>query len=148
MIGGRDRAVREIARHKLVSLARQTLNYLDVALAAATPVDSALQALQESLAEERRQFDLLRAEFQVLAREWSAQALDWFLAQLLPIQDNLQTRVTEELRAQFPRWRLRLPRLVEAWREWLRTFLNRELSEVSRSQRAMFCTPCARPSAF
>lgn len=141
LIGGRDRAAREIAHHKLVSLARQTLNYLDVALAAATQEDSARQALQESLAEERRQFDLLRAEFQVLAREWSAQALDWFLAQLLPIQDNLQTRVTGELRAQFPRWRLRLPRLVEAWREWLRTFLNRELSEVSRSQRAMFCTP-------
>lgn len=141
LISGRDRAVREIVRHKLASLARQTLNYLNVALAAATQEDSARQALLESLAEERRQFDLLRAEFQVLAREWSAQALDWSLAQLLPTQQNLQSRVTEELRAQFPRWRLRLPRLLEAWREWLRAFLKRELSEVSRSQRAMFCTP-------
>jgi GTP-binding protein EngB required for normal cell division len=141
LIGDRGKAAREIARHKLVSVARQALNYLEVALAAASQADSARQALQENLAEERRQLDLLRAEFQVLAREWSAQALDWSLAQLLPVQEAMQARVTEELRAQFPRWRLRLPRLLEAWREWLRAFLNRELGEVSRTQRAMFCTP-------
>ena len=139
----RDRGVasREIARHKLVSLAGQTRSYVQVALAAATQAESARQALREKLADERRQVDLLRAELNVLAREWSASALDWYLGQLQPTQAAMQARVTGALREELGRWRLPLPRLVEAWRDWLNGFLRGELTEVSRSEQAMFCTP-------
>ena len=45
------------------------------------------------------------------------------------------------LREQLPGWKLRLPRLLAAWREWLNAILHRELNEVSCSQQAMFCKP-------
>ncbi len=139
----RDRGVasREIARHKLVSLAGQTRSYVRVALAAAAQAESARQALREKLADERRQVDLLRAELNVLAREWSASALDWYLGQLQPRQVAMQASVTGALRDELRRWRLRLPRLVAAWREWLNGFLRGELAEVSHAERGMFCTP-------
>ena len=57
-----DQATRQIARHKLCSLVSKSLNYLNVALAAASQAESARQALRESLAQERIHFDLLRAE--------------------------------------------------------------------------------------
>ena len=38
----------------------------------------------------------------------------------------------------------RLPALLAAWRAWLQAFLLRELSEVSRGQRPMFCEPLHR----
>ena len=141
LVRDRGKASGEIARHKLLSLAGQTRNYLEVALAAATKAESARRALREKLADERRQVDLLRAELSVLAREWSASALDWYLGQLQPTQGAMQRKVTGWLREEFRGWRLRLPRLVEAWREWLNGFLRDELAEVSRSQRAMFCAP-------
>ena len=139
----RDRGVasREIARHKLVSLAGQTRSYVQVALAAATQAESARRALREKLADERRQVDLLRAELNVLAREWSASALDWYLGQLQTAQVAMQGRVTGALREELGQWRLRLPRLVEAWREWLNGLLRGELAEVSHAERGMFCTP-------
>ncbi len=137
----KDEAGDQILRHKLASLRDQTLNYLRVALAAATQAESARNALREKLAEERRQFELLRSELNLFAREQSANALDSFLTQLHPTQTALQEKITAELRAQFPRWKLRLPPLLEAWREWLSVFLNRELTEVSRQQRAVFCSP-------
>ena len=141
LIRNYDEAVGQIGRHKLLSLLGQTLNYLQIALAAATQAESARQALRQALADERRQFDMLRSELNVLARQWSAQALDWSLAQLLPTQRELQARITTALYEQFPRWRLRLPPLLEAWRDWLNTFLNRELGEVSHTQQAMFREP-------
>lgn len=141
LLQNRDEAAGQIARHKLLSLVSQVLNYLQVALAAATQAESDRQALQESLGDERRQFDLLRAELNVLAREWSANALDWSLAQLRPTQQELQSRIAADLREQFPRWHLRLPPLLDAWREWLNIFLNRELSEVSRTHQTMFRQP-------
>jgi GTP-binding protein EngB required for normal cell division len=141
LLRNRAETTGQIARHKLGSLVSQTLNYLRIALAAATQAESAREALCEKLADERRQFDLLRSELAVLSREWSANALDLSLGRLQPTQAVLQGKIRTALRDQFPRWKLRLPRLLAAWREWLGVFLKRELSEVSREQQAMFCEP-------
>ena len=143
----RGEAGEQILRHKLASLRDQVLNYLRVALAAATQAESARTALRERLAEERRQFGLLREELAVFAREQSASALDWSLAQLQPAQAALRARITAELRTQFRRWKLRLPPLLDAWRNWLNDWLSRELAELSRSERAMFCAPLERTQA-
>jgi GTP-binding protein EngB required for normal cell division len=140
----RSEAGVEILRHKLASLRDQVLNYVRVALAAATQAESARIALRDKLAEERRQFDLLRVELNVFAREQSANALDWSLGQLQPTRAALQNRITTELRTQFPDWNLRLPPLLDAWREWLNDFLRGELVEVSRSRHKMFCAPLQR----
>ncbi len=45
---------------------------------------------------------------------------------------------------QFARWQLHLPAFIEAFGHWLHDFLNREISQVSHSQRAMFCEPLAK----
>ncbi len=141
LIRNRGETADAIARHKLLSLLGQTLNYLQIAHAAATQAESSRQALREHLAEERRQFDLLRSEFNLLTREWSVNALDFYGARLEPAQRALQLKITAGLREQFPRWNLHLPPMLDAWREWLGDFLKRELSEVSRTEQTMFCEP-------
>jgi GTP-binding protein EngB required for normal cell division len=144
LIQYRGETAQAIARHKLASLIVQTLGYLHVALAAATQAESSRQALRDKLGEERGQFDLLRSELNILSHEWSANALDWSLTQLEPTQAALRAKIITDLREQFPRWKQRLPPMLEAWREWLGVFLVRELSEVSHSQQAMFCSPLHR----
>jgi GTP-binding protein EngB required for normal cell division len=144
LIRNRDEAADQIVRHKVRSLVGQTLNYLQIAVAAATQTQSARQALREKLAEERGQFDLLRSELNVLARVWSAKALDFSLDQLRLTEAALQVKIRADLQEQFSRWRLRLPALLEAWREWLQVFFKRELSEVSHTQQAMFREPLHR----
>jgi GTP-binding protein EngB required for normal cell division len=141
LLQNRDAAATSIVRHKLGALLGATLDYLRVALAAATQAESARQTLRQSLAEERAQFDLLRAELGTLAREAASSALDGYLAQLHPVQQTLQGRVTQRLGEQLPRWRLRLPPLLAAWRQWLGGFLQAEMSEVSQTQQAMFVAP-------
>jgi GTP-binding protein EngB required for normal cell division len=144
LLRNRSEAAGQILRHKLESLTTQTLDYVRVALAAATQAESARQALREKLGEERRQFDLLRSELNVLSHQWSAKALNWSLAQLQPTQEALQLKITDDLREQFPRWQLRLPALLKVWREWLDVFLKRELSIVSHEQQTMFREPLHR----
>lgn len=134
-------AMDQIRRHKLASLRAQLLEHLQVALAAATRTDSARTRLRERLAEERRQLDLLRAEFSLLPRETAARALDEFLERLRPTRLALQARITADLHEQFPQWRMPLPRLLDAWRTWLHTWLHRELTQLSEQQQPMFCAP-------
>lgn len=147
LLRDRSQAAEEITRHKLGSLVSQTLGYLRLALAAATQAESSRQALREKLGEERGQFDLLRAELNVLAREGSVQALDGYLMQLQPTQAALQAQLTQRLREQFPYWKLRLPPLLVAWRQAVQAFLQHELTEVSRSRQALFCEPLRQARA-
>ncbi len=144
LLRNRCEAAGQILRHKLESLTTQTLDYVRVALAAATQAESSRQALREKLSEERGQFDLLCSELNVLSHQWSANALNWSLAQLQPTQEALQLKITDDLRGQFPRWQLRLPALLKVWRGWLDVFLQRELSIVSREQQTMFREPLHR----
>ena len=144
LIQHRDEAADQIARHKILSLLAQTLNYLRVALAAATQAESARQSLRDKLADERRQFDLFREELQVLSRKWSAEALNQSLLKLKPQQEALQEQITTGLQAQLPQWPSRLPPLLRTWREWLQNILNRELTEISSAEKATFLEPLKR----
>ncbi|MGB7768262.1 MAG: hypothetical protein WBN22_05340, partial [Verrucomicrobiia bacterium] len=144
LLKNRGATAGQILRHKLLSLTGRTLDYLRVALAAATQAESSRAALREKLAEERRQFDLFREELQVLSRQWSAQALNQSLLKLKPRQEALQEQITAELQTRFPQWPSRLPPLLRTWREWLQTFLARELAEVSHAEQAMFLEPLQR----
>jgi GTP-binding protein EngB required for normal cell division len=143
----REEAGGQILRHKLASLRVQVLDYLRVALAAATQAESARQALRTRLGEERQQFGLFREELHLMTREWPAKALDQSLERLQPVQRTLQAKVTGELQAQFPQWHLRLPQFLRAWREWLQSFLAREMSAVSHAQRSLFCEPAQKAGA-
>jgi GTP-binding protein EngB required for normal cell division len=144
LIQHRDEAAGQIARHKILSLLTQTLNYLRVALAAATQAESARQSLRDKLADERRQFDLFREELQVLSRKWSAEALNQSLLKLKPQQEALQEKVATGLQGQLPQWPSRLPPLLRTWREWLQNILNRELTEISSAEKATFLEPLKR----
>ena len=137
----RGAAAEQILRHKLISLISQALDYLRVALAAATQAEASRQALHDRLLEERGQFDTLREELHLLAHDVTGQALEQSVQRLEPIERTLQAKVTTDLEAQLRQWRLRLPPLLEAWRAWLNDFLSRELSGVSQAQRGMFCEP-------
>lgn len=136
-----------ILQHKLLSLRNQALNFLRVALAAATQAESARAALRGKLTDERDQLDLFRAELSAFTREQMTGALDQYLAALDPVRRTLQERITAELRVQFPRWHLRLPPLLAAWRNWLDDFLRRELAGVSQAQQPMFRAPVRRSQA-
>jgi len=144
LIQHQDEAANQIVRHKTHSLLVQTLNYLRVALAVATQTEAARTALRDLLAGERRQFDLFREELQVMSREWSSKALEQSLTRLKPRQIALQDQIKRELLAQFPQWRVSLPRFLQAWREMLRSFLTVELTDISRLQKPMFNEPLYR----
>jgi len=144
LIRNRGEAADQIGRHKLLSLTGRTLDYLRVALAAATQAESSRAALREKLADERRQFDLFREELQVLSRKWSAEALNQSLLKLKPRQEALQEQITTGLQAQLPQWPSRLPPLLRTWREWLQNILNRELTEISSAEKATFLEPLKR----
>lgn len=147
LVGNHNETSTEIARHKLLSLVERAVAYLNVALAAATQAESCREALRSKLSEERSQFDLLRSELSVMSYEWAANALDVSLGRLAEPQSGLQEKATDQLTREFEQQKCRLPALLDLWRTWLGEFLNRELSDLSHSQQAVFCDPLYKAQA-
>jgi GTP-binding protein EngB required for normal cell division len=141
LLQNRAEMAAHIVRHKLIELVDRTLDHARVALAASTQTETSCRALGERLADEGAQFELLRQEFRLRSRDWSADFFDWALNRLQPVRQKLQARMAEELRAEFRRWRMRLPGFLRAWRAWMQAFLARELGEVSRAEAALFQAP-------
>jgi GTP-binding protein EngB required for normal cell division len=132
---------RQILQHKFVLLANRVLDHARVAVAAATQAESNRQSLCDRLGQERREFGLLQNELRTRSKEWSGEFFEWTLNKLQPAEEALRSRMLGELNEQLKGWHLRLPRLLAAWRGWLQEFLQRELSELSRQESAMFQTP-------
>lgn len=139
----KDRAEtsRQILEHKFLSLANRVLDHVRVALAAATQAQDNREALRDRLGQERRDFGLLQSELRTRSKEWSGEFFDWTLNKLQPAEEALRLRMLGELSEQLKGWHMRLPRLLAAWRRWMQEFLQRELSELSRRESAMFQTP-------
>ena len=141
LIQHREEVVGTIAQHKFLSLTAQTLNYLRIALAAATQTEQSRNDLRQKLTQERQEFKAFREELLLLGNEWSARALDVYLERLRADRQSIQIKVDAALRKQFPSWRLRLPPFVQAYGLWLREFIEPKLCEVSQSKKTMFLEP-------
>lgn len=145
LIQDRETTANRILNHKLISLINQILDYLRIALTASTQQDSSRSALRLLLDEERQNFGLLQTEVASISRELANSALDFYLSQLQTTQDDLKNRIIRELDQQFPNWKhLRIPQMLDAWRDWVRKFLVSELKNISLHHRPMFCTPLYR----
>ena len=141
LLRDRGEAAGQILRHKLLSLADRALDHATVALAAATQASANRQSLRERLAKERREFGLLQTELRVRTQDWSAEFFEWTLKKLEPTKEALRARMIGDLRTQFPRWHMHLPKFLQTWRKWMQEFLARGLSEISRTEAGMFQTP-------
>lgn len=144
LVRNHDEVADQISRYKLLSLVARTLDYLNIALAATTQLESSRSSLRAMVADERHQFDLFREELQVLTFKWSADALNRSLETLRPQQKALQERITAQLLASFPDWPSRLPQLLKTWRGWLQTTLDHELDRLSEEEREIFVEPLKR----
>lgn len=138
------KAGEQILRHKLVSLVSQTLNYLHIALAAATQAESRRGDLREKLEQERGEVRAFRDELHLLTYSWSATALETFLENLRPRRRMLQQKITEGLQSAFPTWRLGVPAFIGAYGQWVKRFLVEEMNRVSQEEKAMFCDPLSK----
>jgi GTP-binding protein EngB required for normal cell division len=130
----RDAEFRSILAHKIRSLIRHSLSYLEVALKSSTQADSNREILKKLIFDEKVNYDLIQSELFLIVREnmqrtrpLIADYLDG--AQRKPLIQRLLAKLSEEM----PRWKGNLWKLTRQYEEWLMENMVAEMDHISRA---------------
>ncbi len=124
-----------IVRHKIGSLARQCITYLDLALKTAMRADCDRDELKKLIFDERVNYDMIRSELFLKARDCKLQTRSHVATYLETTQrEALIDRLLQKLSVQMPTWKGNLWKLTRQYEEWLMTVMTEEMDHISRAQ--------------
>lgn len=131
----RDAEFRGISHHKVRSLTRMCISYLEVALKTSMQNDLDRQVLKDLILDEKLNYELIEGELNLIARENKnitrtliANYLD--ATQRMPFTKKLLARLSQEM----PTWKGNLWNLTRRYEAWLMEALTEEVDRISKSQ--------------
>jgi GTP-binding protein EngB required for normal cell division len=142
----RDTEFRNILHHKLASITKSCLGYLELALKTSLKADSERDSLKKLILTEKLNFDLIRSELFSMARDNMLQTRTLIAARLETKRPEFTRRLMARLREEMPAWKGNLWRLTRRYEEWLEENLTKELNELSRSEHRHFFGTLSRAS--
>jgi len=131
----RDAEFRGISHHKVRSLARMCLSYLDVALKTSMQNDADRQTLRDLILDEKVNYELIEGELNLIARE-NKNATRTLIAnyldetQRVPFTKRLLAKLSNEM----PSWKGNLWKLTRHYEGWLMEALTEEVDRISKAE--------------
>lgn len=130
----RDAEFRGIVQHKVRSLARQCLAYLDIALTAAGKAESDREVLRKLVLDERVNYELMRSELSLITRDSMHQTRTLIAAYLDEAHRvKLLRKLLDRLSRDMPLWKGNLWRLTRMYETWLEENMVTEMDHISRT---------------
>ncbi|OPY76269.1 MAG: Bacterial dynamin-like protein [Syntrophorhabdus sp. PtaU1.Bin153] len=131
----RDAEFRGISHHKIRSLARMCISYLDIALKTSMQNDADRQSLKDLILDERVSSELIEGELNLIAGE-NKHNTRTFIADYLEATQRapLTQRLLSKLSSEMPTWKGNLWKLTRRYEEWLMETLTEEIDSVSKAQ--------------
>jgi GTPase Era involved in 16S rRNA processing len=131
----RDAEFRGISHHKVSSLARMCISYLEVALKTSMQNDADRQALKDLILDEKVSSDLIVGELNLIARENKNRTrtliADYLEStQRVPFTKRILSKLSEEM----PTWKGNLWKLTRRYEEWLMEVLTQEVDRISKTE--------------
>jgi GTP-binding protein EngB required for normal cell division len=130
----RETEFNSIVQHKVRSLGRQCLSYLDIALTASGKADSDREELRKLILDEKVNYELMQAELALVARD-NMQRTRTLIAAYL--EDTHRIRLIRKLLAdlagEMPQWKGNLWKLTRRYEKWLEDTMITEMDQISRS---------------
>lgn len=131
----RDAEFRGISHHKIRSLARMCISYLDIALKTSMQNDADRQSLKDLILDERVSSELIEGDLNLIARE-NKHNTRTFIADYLEATQRvpLTQRLLSKLSSEMPTWKGNLWMLTRRYEEWLMETLTKEIDRVSKAE--------------
>jgi GTP-binding protein EngB required for normal cell division len=136
--GNRGVEFDNIVRHKIASLAGSCAAYLAVALKTSEKADADRESLKNLVLTEKLNYDLIRSELFVIARENMRQTRGMIAARLEAKRAEFARGLVEKLRREMPTWKGNLWQLTRKYEEWLEENLTHDLAQLSQKEHHHF----------
>ena len=128
-----------ILRHKVRSLGKGCLGYLELAHKTSLQADLDREQLRKRILDEKVNYELIREELALIARENAQQTRELIKNYLENAQEpRLKKKLKEALRREMPSWRGNLWKLSRRYEGWLQETLAEELDQISKAEHKHF----------
>ena len=134
----RDFEFRKILQYKMQSLIRGCLSYLDIALRTSLQADLDRENLHKQIFDEKVNFDLVREELTIIARENQRQTRTLIMNYLDNFQRPLRKKLSLDLEKELSAWKLNLWKLTRRYEEWLAERMTEEMKHISKIEHRHF----------
>lgn len=134
----RDFEFRKILQYKTQSLIRACLGYLEIALKTAMQADVDREELRKQILDEKVNYDHIREELFIMARENQRQTRTLIMNYLENLEKPLQGKTAENLSREMVTWKGNLWKLTRRYEEWLANTMTEEMREISRKEHRHF----------
>jgi len=134
----RDFEFKKILQHKMQSLLKGCLGYLEIALKTSLQADHDRDLLRKQILDEKVNFDLIREELTVIARENQRQTRILIMDYLDHFQKPLRKKISEELERELSIWKGNLWKLTRKHEEWLADRMTEEMRHISKTENRHF----------
>lgn len=130
----RDSEFRGILQHKVRSLARQCISYLDIALKTSTKADVDREALKKTIIDEKVNYELIQSELSLIARENKLHTRELISSYLNDThRSKLIQKLTSKLSEDMKHWKGNLWKLTRQYEDWLMENMTTEMDHISRA---------------
>jgi GTP-binding protein EngB required for normal cell division len=134
----RDFEFRKILQYKIQSLIRGCLSYLDIALKISLQADRDRENLHKQIFDEKVNFDLVREELTIIARENQRQTRTLIMNYLDNFQRPLRQKLSLDLEKELSTWKVNLWKLTRRYEEWLADRMTEEMKHISKIEHRHF----------
>ena len=129
----------KILRHKVRSLAKGGLSYLDIALKTSLQADLDRDQLRKQILDEKVNYELVRQEIALITREYCSETRGIIQNYLEKFhQPHLKKKMVEMLLKEMPSWKGNLSKLTSQYEAWLKEAMAREISDISKAEHKHF----------
>jgi len=134
-----DREIESILHHKMISLGKACLSYMEIALRASREAERERTRLHELILDEKTNYDQIQDEFTHIARENAEQTRPLIMNHLNELHASaLKKRLREDLIRSLPSWKGNLWKFTRNYEIWLEKTLNEELGRISKNESQHF----------
>jgi GTPase Era involved in 16S rRNA processing len=129
----------KILRHKVQSLVKGCLSYLEIALKTSLQADSDREQLRRQILDEKLNYELVRQEITLIARENSLETREIIQSYLEKFhQPHLKKKMAGMLLKEMPSWKGNLSKLTSRYETWLKETMADEISLISKTEHKHF----------
>jgi GTP-binding protein EngB required for normal cell division len=131
----REDESKKILQYKVQSLGKGCLGYLEIALKTSLQADLDREELRKQILNEKVNYDLIREEMTLIARENAQQTRELIKNYLEKFHEpRLKGKLLEILRKEMPSWKGNVEKLTQRYKDWLQENLTEELDHISKTE--------------
>jgi len=131
----REDEFKKILQHKVQSLGKGCLSYLEIVLKTSLQADLDREQLRKQILNEKVNYELFREEISLIARENAQQTRELIKNYLEKFHEpQLKKRLLEILRKEMPSWKGDIGKLTRRYEDWLQETLAEELDHISKTE--------------